>query len=113
MLRMRIILALLLLSFIPMSLIGADTHFIDNAIQINQAQDLVNPSKKVSVFEDKTHSQDIVSIAKLSNDRWSSLPGDVANFGFSKSAFWFKLNINNDGSAPLDLYLNIDYPLID
>jgi len=104
---MKFFIALLLLSIMPISVLGADT------IYINENQDSIDPSKSIFVYEDKTHNQNIHSITKLANKNWSHLPNDVANYGFSESAYWFNLTITNDDQNPLDLYLHLDYPLID
>jgi len=110
---MRFFIILLLLSLLPFSVLGNDTSHGADTIHINETQRSINPSKNIFVYEDKTLNQDIHSITKLSNKSWSHLPGDIANFGFSESAYWFSLNINNDGLHPLDLYLHLDYPLVD
>jgi len=104
---MNLSITLLLLLFLPFSVFGADTT------HINKTQSSVAPSKNILFYEDKSLNQDIHSITKLSNKNWSHLPGDIANFGFSESAYWFSLNIKNDGLSPLDLFLHLDYPLVD
>ncbi|MFT5719439.1 MAG: hypothetical protein ACI9T7_003654 [Oleiphilaceae bacterium] len=98
---------LLLLLLLPYSAFGANTAYISDM------QNSIDPSKDIFVYEDKTHKQDIQSIKSLSNQSWAHLPDNIANFGFSESAYWLNFNINNDGSKPLDLYLHLDYPLID
>jgi len=104
---MNLFITLLLLSLLPFSVLGAETA------HINETQASIDPSKNIFVYEDKSHTQDIQTVSNLSNKSWAHLPGDIANFGFSESAYWFSLSINNDGSKPLDLYLHLDYPLID
>jgi diguanylate cyclase (GGDEF)-like protein/PAS domain S-box-containing protein len=98
---------LLLLLLFPYSAFGADTLYI------NDTQNSINPSKNILVYEDKTHTQNIQTIKKLDPQNWSHLPDNIANFGFSDSAYWFNFKIKNNGSSPLELYLNLDYPLID
>lgn len=97
----------LLLFILPFTVFGEDTLYI------NEAQNSFDPSQRVFIFEDTTHSQDIDSIFNLEAKSWSHLPDNIANFGFSESVYWFNLNVANDGLKAQDLYLLIDYPLLD
>ena len=45
--------------------------------------------------------------------RWNSMPETGANFGFSESAYWFSLELENGAESLVQMYLEVDYAVLD
>ncbi len=110
-LKMRLLITILLLSFISFSVIAEDTS--SNTVFISENQTHIDPAESILVFEDAEHKLDLNSVTTLPDSKWANLPNNIANFGFSESIYWFSLNINNEGLSDIDLYLHLNYALLD
>lgn len=65
----------------------------------------------VPFYEDKTNS---VSLEEVQLKEFTTLKDSIASFGFSSSAYWFKITLMPDESALLNKWwLNVSYPLLD
>lgn len=64
-------------------------------------------------LEDVERAETLNDIRGMPESVWQSLPDNGANFGFSASAFWFRLSLENRSIASLERYLVVDYPLLD
>ena len=95
------------------SIAESASHGIDNTIYMNQSQNTVESAENIFYFEDTTHQQSLDNIQALDENRWEHLPNNIANFGFSDSAYWFSFELNNNGSEDLSLYVHINYALLD
>lgn len=68
---------------------------------------------KFDYFEDVDKSENLESIVNLMDDKWTTVEGGNASFGFSSSQFWLRLNINNAESKTKNMVFEIGYPLLD
>jgi len=84
-----------------------------NLMHINQSLNFIEPASQLVYFEDQQRNLDLDKALNLSSDSWQHLPENIANFGFSESAYWFSFNVNNNGQTDLSLYLHLDYALLD
>ncbi len=76
----------------------------------NNPQELNIIGRQFEVLEDKFGKMNFETVV-VSND-FKSSDVDVPNFGISKSAFWLRCTIQNQ-TQERDLFLNLQYPLID
>ncbi len=82
-----------------------------SALQMETAQQSYSPGGYVEYIEDESGQLDIASIRTQPENAWknSSKPG--LNFGFSSSAYWFRIHLET--SAPQSWLLEIGHPLLD
>ncbi|HOW82685.1 MAG TPA: 7TM diverse intracellular signaling domain-containing protein [Spirochaetota bacterium] len=45
-------------------------------------------------------------------DGWKPSKGESLNFGFTPSVYWFRFTVDYAGSDPMNLFLDISYPLL-
>ena len=65
----------------------------------------------VPYYEDKDSS---LTLKEVQSKEFSVVDGSVANFGFTKSRYWFKIAILPKEDAKVDKWwLNVSYPLLD
>ncbi len=65
----------------------------------------------VPFYEDKTNS---VSLEEVQLKEFTTVKDSMASFGFSSSAYWFKITLKPQESALLNKWwLNVSYPLLD
>jgi len=62
-------------------------------------------------LEDKSGKLDIHLVRKFSDRIWEKPTGAVPNFGFSKSAYWFRIKL--EGAKSRDRLIGINNPLLD
>lgn len=77
---------------------------------ITQNNDL---GRRVSYFEDKSGALEFADLRHMSAKRWRLHEGRLVNFGYSASAFWFKLTFINDSSLSQKRLLEIGYSVLD
>jgi len=95
------------LSLLPLTTLATTDIIFDENHEYNES------AEKVFYFEDKHAKLSVQDALNLSDKEWSHLPGNIANFGFSSSVYWFSFDLRNNGSSQIDLYVNVDYPLLD
>lgn len=66
----------------------------------------------ISLYEDKEGKLDINTI-QSPEIKWFSSSKESPSFGFTKSVFWVKYQIQNSSPKKKTLYLEINYPMID
>ena len=88
-------------------------HASTNPVHINQTLNFIEPASEIVYFEDQQHKLDFDKALNLSIESWQHLPENIANFGFSESAYWLSFNVNNNGLTDLRLYLHLGYALLD
>ncbi|MGQ4879369.1 diguanylate cyclase domain-containing protein [Billgrantia sp. LNSP4103-1] len=72
------------------------------AVDISAPSAVINPGPQVSVLEDETSRLDIEQVLEGADAMpWRPLHKEVPNFGFTDSAWWLKLELENDSQAPL------------
>jgi len=66
----------------------------------------------LSIFEDKSR---LLSVQKALEQEDKFLPSktDKPNYGYSGSAFFAKFSIKNTQNSPQDIWVEVDYPLLD
>ena len=90
--------------------LGQNSH----ALTINDAQESYNLSFDISYYEDKKGDLDLGDIIKKhASKQFLSGQTKVLNFGFTKSAYWFHINIKNQDSLNTRWILEVLYPLLD
>ncbi|MBV1921564.1 MAG: EAL domain-containing protein [Pseudomonadales bacterium] len=85
---------------------SANIVFDENHEYIESADDFF-------YFEDQHGALSLQDALHLNDKDWSHLPGNIANFGFSESVYWFSFDLKNDGKKAIELYVNVGYPLLD
>jgi len=103
--RLRIFLTLLVLSLVLYASVRAATMKVDGA----QAGKPLGPS--ADVLEDKTGLLDFAAVQASGDFRRA--PDMGTNFGFTRSTWWLRFTLANDGERDRHLLLRQDYPLID
>ena len=68
--------------------------------------------KNIQYFEDIDNIYTIGSIS-APDVEWTQSNQDAFNFGFSKSAFWFKFDAENPTEDNIEWFFEIGYPLLD
>lgn len=86
-------------------------------LQLHETQGSYSLDGKVDYYEDPSGQQDIDSIRSLSETAWMQHPDTSPNFGFSRSAYWFRLPVEVHSLKTWQLshlwLLEIDYPMLD
>lgn len=86
-----------------------------NAVAVQPGAESQNPTKTLRYWpEPAGGGVDMPSIlaGDVSPD-WSPVEGAEANFGYSGSAYWYRLPVDNPLQRPVERLLEIDYPLLD
>lgn len=63
-------------------------------------------------FKDTKGEFGIDEMIALPDEKFTQSPGNVLNFGISKSTYWLKLNVIND-AVEIDHLLELAYPILD
>jgi len=71
-----------------------------------------NVTDRMSYLEDprKEYALDDVTAPTA---RWAPIPSKHVNFGYTRSAYWFRLPLENPGAGPKNMLLEIDFPTLD
>lgn len=67
------------------------------AIKLSKLKEHIDISNSITVLEDPKSNLSIDKVLDL-DDKFFEPEDDIANFGFSKSAWWAKFSIENDSS---------------
>ena len=67
----------------------------------------------VRYFEDTHGTKDTQHIFSLDQNLWQTSTDTPLNFGFSNSTFWFNFSLENQSQALQELYIHLDYALLD
>ncbi len=100
---------LFLLSFFSVVSVSAST----TTIHLDDSHQVITSAERFFYYEDRSGTLTANAARELSGKEWSHLPGNIANFGFSESVYWFSFDIQNLSSRAIDLYVHIDYSLLD
>jgi signal transduction histidine kinase len=88
-----------------LTLVNAKTLYLDDF------DELATVKSYVGFFEDKEAQ---LTFNDVMDKRFIPLSSNVANFGFTKSAYWLKIDLRSSTYAQYkDWWLQIDYPLLD
>jgi diguanylate cyclase (GGDEF)-like protein/PAS domain S-box-containing protein len=82
-------------------------------IKLDESFLSIEPRSQILYLEDNQHTLQKEDILNSEHFEWLALPNPSANFGFSDSVFWLKFSLQNTGQRLQELYLHIDYALLD
>ena len=67
--------------------------------------------EKAQYLEDKTGGLSFGDVS--SSSQWVNTKEESVNFGFTSSVYWFRFTIQDTSGGSPELYLEIDYPMLD
>jgi len=77
------------------------------------SQSRLNLGDKLAYIEDTKDALSLTDVLSRSNDSWQVSPSDTPNFGYTDSAFWFRVALRHDEASVVNGLLAIQYPLLD
>src|SRR5690554_3155152 len=87
---------------------------VQAATDIAPAANVIKPGPQAVMFEDAAGLLDIEEVlAQDATLPWQPLRQEVANFGFTDSAWWLRLKLSNDSAMPLRRLLELSSSLLD
>ncbi|MDD5031410.1 MAG: 7TM-DISM domain-containing protein, partial [Rhodoferax sp.] len=78
---------------------------------LDPAQPSYSLGERVEFYEDRAANLDLREISQLPENAWQQHAKAIPNFGFSRSAYWFRIRLQNTQAQKW--LLAIDYPLLD
>lgn len=84
-----------------------------DVISLNEQFKTITPTSQLVYFEEEKNASRSFNLDYLTAQDWKKTPNSSANFGFSDNIFWFQLSLKNISSLTHELFLHIDYALID
>lgn len=109
--KQKIIKKILACLFLLIQLIGSQLYASNNQIDsyvLNQSS--INLIEYIDYYEDTTSQLSWEELQRLQNQlAWKNHPvkDEGFNFGFTKSAYWFRLNLENNSEKALDKVLEL------
>ena len=76
-------------------------------------QDALGLGNRVEYLEDSSDSLSLEAVMASDTAAWQTNKSDTPNFGYSDSAYWFRVRLVNAELRALDALLAIHYPLLD
>lgn len=76
-------------------------------------QDALGLGNRVEYLEDPSDSLSLEAVMASDTAAWQTNKSDTPNFGYSDSAYWFRVRLVNAELRALDALLAIHYPLLD
>lgn len=101
----------LILLMLPLSSLSIVTP--NSVIKLNTGFSGLNPIEQLRYFEDPEGKLKLTEVLSVPFESWQPPPNKSIHFGYSKSAYWLKLSIQNIALDTLNLYLHVDYALLD
>ena len=93
--------------------LSAET-FADEAVVLDSDRAHINVYPHLSYHVDPSHQLSIQHIISGSSSiEWKPSGDKTPNFGYSESAYWFKLQFVNPGQESLERLFEVGYPLLD
>jgi two-component system, sensor histidine kinase LadS len=90
------------------------SELIVNELVVSEQSRQLFPGSYLRILEDPSVLLQLSDLqAPDSKFNWQLSASDIPNFGYSKSAFWFALDLKNDAATGLQRILEIGYPLLD
>ncbi len=99
----KLILFFVILSY-PISL------FALTGVSVNSSFTSKPIGDSIEYIEDKNGALTINEI--LNEQAWTASKAESVNFGFTKSAYWFRFAIENTGADAFDIFFEISYPML-
>lgn len=82
-----------------------------NSTQVPQ-KDFVSLGKTIEYIEDPGGALDFETL-RAHPQSWKKSQSDEINFGFNRSAWWFRFTMENPSDDPVNWCLEIGYPMLD
>lgn len=82
-------------------------------VDLATASSRVSLDTLVSYLEDPGAAMSLAQVQSLPNARWRVQQANVPNFGFTRSAYWFRIKLHNSGRSRQERLLEIAYPILD
>jgi methyl-accepting chemotaxis protein len=102
--KVQKLMLILLVMWFPVSLFAIDRITVDDSFSSRvigaDIEYLKDESKKLTIDQAPYESG------------WTGSKGESLNFGFTPHVYWFRFSIDNAGSGPMNLFLDISYPLM-
>lgn len=95
----------ILVLFLTAGSLGAEEAFV---LQQAETQDSAG---RFATLEDSTGKLTIAEAAARTD--WKTSVSNTANFGYTLSAYWVRIPIQNTATDPAEVFLEIAYPLLD
>jgi signal transduction histidine kinase len=96
--------------------VSANSRASDRVLSISPANTkAVALAPYFSVLEDPTQSLSISEIQQpVVAQKFSVTPAmaETLNYGFSRSAYWFRLTLNNPSDTPVDRLIDVNFPTL-
>ena len=83
-----------------------------DVIKLSSLKESIDISSSIKVLEDPESNFDIQKVIARDN-KFFKPKEEIANFGFSKSAWWAKFALENDLGAGQRIYIEYSYPAVD
>jgi signal transduction histidine kinase len=83
------------------------------ALVLDEHFEQTSIGRGTSIFVDRGASLDYDSVLRLEPTRFVAANADVPSFGFSRSAFWLRFEVDNRSSSSAAWLLEIGYPPLD
>ncbi|UZE95674.1 EAL domain-containing protein [Alkalimarinus alittae] len=81
-----------------------------NEVQPGVAQQLLN----LSYVEDASNALNVdLILASEDSIAWTEVYGEIANFGYTDSPYWFKFTVSNPSNVDIDKLLEVSYLQLD
>lgn len=89
------------------------TAFAEEAAGISSVVNQKDLGRWILYLEDTSRQLGIDDVERLDDSRWQRNRGQLVNFGYTGSAYWFKLSLRNDRNEPQPQILEIGYGVLD
>jgi EAL domain-containing protein (putative c-di-GMP-specific phosphodiesterase class I)/GGDEF domain-containing protein len=84
-------------------------------LNLHDFSDARSVGSRLAYFEDAEGALTMSALLADGVDRsvWTDSLADTPNFGYSDSAYWFRLSLKNSGSQPVRRLFEVGYPVLD
>jgi len=94
-----------------MVLICCFAAYAKPVLSLDEARQSYSLGELVEYLEDESGQLEINELRQRPEQAWRKHSGEIPNFGFSQSAYWFRIELQT--KEPQRWVLGIDYPLLD
>lgn len=82
-------------------------------IDLATASSRLSLDSLVQYMEDPGAALSLKQVQSLPAVRWQAHQSNVPNFGFTRSAYWFRFKLHNSGRSRQERLLEVAYPILD
>ncbi|HOO73082.1 MAG TPA: 7TM diverse intracellular signaling domain-containing protein [Spirochaetota bacterium] len=86
-------------------------HAGQKPVAINLSREKINLSPHMLYYQDRAGSLSFEDVSQKETV-WEPLSAKSVNFGFTRSAYWFKIIVDNQTGDDFPCYIEIPYPII-